>query len=40
MLIYPKKPEHYKEKNYKSFLKAYIKMEETIIKFGDIEIEH
>ena len=38
MLIYPKKLEHYKEKNYKNFLKAYIKMEKTIIKFGDIEI--
>ena len=39
MLIWPKKPEHYKVKKYKNFLKAYIKTEKTIITFGDIKIE-
>ena len=38
MLIWLKKVEH-KLKKYKIFLKAYIKMEKTIIKFDDIEIE-
>ena len=36
MMIWLKKLEHYK---YKIFMKTYIKMEKTIIKFGDIEIE-
>ena len=39
MLIWPKKLEHYNVKKIQNFLKAYIKMEKTIIKFGHIEIE-
>ena len=38
MLSWPKKLEHYKVKKYTIFLKGYIKMEKTIIEFGDIEI--
>ena len=37
MQIWLKKVEHYKE-IYVKLLKAYIKMEKTIIKFDDIEI--
>ena len=32
-------PEHYIEKKYKFFLKAYMKMEKTITNFGYIKIE-
>ena len=39
MLIWTKKPEHHKVKKYEKFFKAYIKMEKTVLRFGDIEIE-
>ena len=38
MLIWLEKVEHYKLKNTK-ILKSYLKMEKTVIKFGDIEIQ-
>ena len=38
MPIWLEKVEHYKLKNTK-ILKSYLKMEKTVIKFGDIEIQ-
>ena len=39
MLIWLKKLEHYQVKKYKLFLKPYIKIEKTTIKFGGIKIK-